>query len=324
VSVIILGRSVDLVDPTSIKRGNFEGGLGKASTFVIRSTTQTSNRHFHQEVLPLLIRCRSNIMAPALATKRLRKELIQLQNEPPPGIIAEPKESNILTWYYAIRGPPDTPYDGGIYVGKLVFPPEYPMMGPSIMMGTPNGRFQINTKICMSMSGDFHPESWNPLWSVATIIQGIQSFMASEELTTGGMKAPEAERQKLAKLSIAYNRKNYPNLFNGDIEAAMKLADKTSQKAEAERATQSTDGVGRGAARRARRATAKKSHQEEKQDDEEEENDGDEDEEAATETKTSEEISPEEIEKRRNRNAKRRAKQKAKKAAAAAAVDEDA
>jgi ubiquitin-conjugating enzyme E2 J2 len=143
-------------------------------------------------------------MVPALATKRLRKELIQLRNEPPPGIIAEPKESNILTWYYAIRGPLDTPYDSGIYVGKLIFPPEYPMMGPSITMGTPSGRFQINTKICMSMSGDFHPESWNPLWSVATIIQGIQSFMASDELTTGGLKAPDAERQRLAKLSIEY------------------------------------------------------------------------------------------------------------------------
>jgi ubiquitin-conjugating enzyme E2 J2 len=262
-------------------------------------------------------------MAPALATKRLRKELIQLQNEPPPGIIAEPKESNILTWYYAIRGPPDTPYHGGIYVGKLVFPPEYPMMGPSIMMGTPSGRFQINTKICMSMSGDFHPESWNPLWSVVTIIQGIQSFMASEELTTGGMKAPDAERQKLAKLSIEFNRKNFPNLFNGDIEAAMTLADKISGKASAERAEQPADGEGRAATRRSRRATAKKSHQEEKQDDEEQDKDGDEDEDAATEIKTSEEISPEEIEKRRKRNAKKRAKQKAKKMTTAAAVGGD-
>jgi len=123
-------------------------------------------------------------MAPAMATARLRKELLKLRKDPPPDVIAEPDESNILKWYYGIRGPSGTAFEGGTYLGKLVFPSEYPMKGPSIYMLTPSGRFQINMKLCMSMS-DFHPESWNPLWSVSSIIQGIQSFMASDELTTG-------------------------------------------------------------------------------------------------------------------------------------------
>ena len=96
-------------------------------------------------------------MAPAMATRRLREELIKLKTQPPPGIIAEPDESNILKWFYVIRGPAETPYEGGLYIGKLIFPSEYPMKAPSIHMLTPSGRFQINTKICMSMS-DFHPE----------------------------------------------------------------------------------------------------------------------------------------------------------------------
>jgi len=170
-------------------------------------------------------------MAPAMATKRLREELIKLKTEPPPGVIAEPDESNILKWFYVIRGPTETPYEGGVYIGKLIFPSEYPMKGPSIHVLTPSGRFQINTKICMSMS-DFHPESWNPMWSVATIIQGVQSFMASDELTTGGLKASEGDRKKFAKLSVPYNKKNYPNLFDGDIEAAFESAHLSCQKAE--------------------------------------------------------------------------------------------
>jgi len=50
--------------------------------------------------------CPANLskMAPAMATKRLRKELVKFQKEPPPGVIAEPDEANILKWYYVIRG----------------------------------------------------------------------------------------------------------------------------------------------------------------------------------------------------------------------------
>lgn len=32
---------------------------------------------------------------------------------------------------------------------------------------------------------DFHPESWNPLWSVATILTGLLSFMSDTQHTTG-------------------------------------------------------------------------------------------------------------------------------------------
>lgn len=43
-------------------------------------------------------------------------------------------------------------FEGGIYHGKITFPPSYPYKPPSIMMYTPNGRFATNTKICMSMA----------------------------------------------------------------------------------------------------------------------------------------------------------------------------
>eukprot|EP00536_Pseudo-nitzschia_multiseries_P017319 jgi/Psemu1/314342/fgenesh1_kg.1488_\ len=266
-------------------------------------------------------------MAPAMATKRLRKELILLQTEPPPGVIAEPDESNILKWYYVIRGPTETPYEGGVYLGKIVFPSEYPMKAPSIYMLTPSGRFQISTKICMSMS-DFHPESWNPMWSVAKIIQGIQSFMASDELTTGGLRASEADRKKFARLSVAYNQKNYPKLFEGDIQAALEAADQACGKAEQESAKAVSSGCEDKAissSRRSRRMARKAAASSEVEmptvgaDDGNNQDGDDEDNEdnaqsSATATK---ELTPDEIEKRRKKNAKKRQKQKAKKAAAA-------
>jgi hypothetical protein len=69
-----------------------------------------------------------------------------------------------------------------LLIGKLVFPSDYPFKPPSIRMITPNGRFQVDTRLCLSMS-DFHPGTWNPSWSVATILNGLLSFMVRKQKT---------------------------------------------------------------------------------------------------------------------------------------------
>lgn len=78
--------------------------------------------------------------------------------------------------HYVVKGPEKTPYEGGFYHGKLIFPGEFPFQPPSIYMTTPNGRFKVNTRLCLSIS-DFHPDTWNPAWSVSTILTGLLSFM---------------------------------------------------------------------------------------------------------------------------------------------------
>lgn len=85
--------------------------------------------------------------------------------------------SDIINYrHYVVCGPENTPYEGGYYHGKLVFPKEFPFKPPAIYMITPNGRFKTNTRLCLSIS-DFHPDTWNPSWSVSTILTGLLSFM---------------------------------------------------------------------------------------------------------------------------------------------------
>ena len=146
-------------------------------------------------------------MASPSATKRLQREYRAIAANPPQFILAKPIDTDILTWYFLISGPPDTPYDGGEYLGKLSFPADYPFKPPSIMMITPSGRFHTNMRLCLSMS-DFHPESWNPAWSVSTILIGLMSFMTSEESTTGSIRTSTEERQLLAAQSRLWNRKH--------------------------------------------------------------------------------------------------------------------
>jgi len=158
-------------------------------------------------------------MANKTCVVRLKRELAALLKSPPPNIIALPHSSNILEWHYVIFGPKDTPYEGGEYHGKIVFPIEYPYKPPSIYMITPNGRFKPNVRLCLSMS-DYHPELWNPLWSVSSILTGLLSFMLEDTATSGSIETGVAEKRRLAQASIDFNDKDslFVSLFQQQLE----------------------------------------------------------------------------------------------------------
>lgn len=119
-------------------------------------------------------------------------------------ITARPDPDNILDWYFLVHGPEATPYAGGRYMGRLQFPTDYPFKAPKVMMLSPSGRFATDTAICMSNTS-FHPEEWNPMWEIRTIIAGLVSFMAVDEVGLGGVTESTAQREKLAKESASFN-----------------------------------------------------------------------------------------------------------------------
>ncbi|GMH03845.1 hypothetical protein Nepgr_005684 [Nepenthes gracilis] len=172
--------------------------------------------------------------------KRLQKEYRALCKEPVPHIVAHPSPKDILEWHYVLEGSEGTPFAGGYYYGKIKFPPEYPFKPPGISMTTPNGRFMTQKKICLSMS-DFHPESWNPMWSVSSILTGLLSFMMDNSPTTGSVTTTVAEKQRLAKTSLAFNCKNptFKKMFPEYVEK-YNQQQQLSKEAEAEESTTSS------------------------------------------------------------------------------------
>ncbi|KAE9543897.1 hypothetical protein AGLY_001875 [Aphis glycines] len=142
-------------------------------------------------------------MAPktSTATRRLKQDYLRLKKDPVPYIVAEPNPSNILEWYYVVSGPDDSPYAGGYYLGKLVFPDDFPFKPPSIYMITTNGRFKTNIRLCLSIS-DYHPDTWNPAWNVSTVLTGLLSFMLENKRTVGSIDMTDYERRILAVRSL--------------------------------------------------------------------------------------------------------------------------
>ncbi|XP_048580416.1 ubiquitin-conjugating enzyme E2 J2 [Nematostella vectensis] len=138
------------------------------------------------------------------AAARLRQDYLRIVRDPVPYITAAPLPSNILEWHYVVRGPENTPYEGGFYHGKLVFPRDFPFKPPSIYMITPNGRFKVNTRLCLSIS-DFHPDTWNPAWSVSTILTGLLSFMNETAPTLGSVETSDFQKRQYAVMSGPFN-----------------------------------------------------------------------------------------------------------------------
>lgn len=167
-------------------------------------------------------------MSSSLCITRLRKEYKELLKKPLENIRAIPKESNILEWHYVIEGPKGSLYEGGWYHGIVLFTNEYPYKPPSIQMYTPNGRFKPSTRLCLSMS-DFHPESWNPMWSIGTILMGLYSFMLEDAPTYGSISTTDEYKKKVAQDSLFFNIKNkifcelFPELLELHDEKQRKL-----------------------------------------------------------------------------------------------------
>ncbi|KAF8633742.1 hypothetical protein AX17_004398 [Amanita inopinata Kibby_2008] len=137
------------------------------------------------------------------AVKRIMREARELANDPCTDYTACPLENDIFEWHCTLRGPPGTEFEGGLYHFRILLPAEYPFRPPSLLMLTPNGRFELNTKICISFT-NYHEELWQPAWGVRTAILGLQGFFplkGQAAVGVGSIECPASERKRLAILS---------------------------------------------------------------------------------------------------------------------------
>jgi len=164
------------------------------------------------------------------ATARLKQDYMRLHQDPVPYIVAEPLPNNILEWHYVVQGPENSPYEGGFYHGKLVFPREFPFKPPAIYMITPNGRFKTNVRLCLSIS-DYHPDTWNPAWSVSTILTGLLSFMLEKSPTLGSIESTDYDKRAFAEQSLRFNLQNnqFKELFPDIVKRMQEQLNKVDE-----------------------------------------------------------------------------------------------
>lgn len=95
-------------------------------------------------------------MATAGNALLLKRQLMELRKNPVDGFSAGLKdESNLFEWEILIIGPMDTLYEGGFLKAELVFPPEYPLMPPTMKFKTPMWHPNSTSNDSRSLSGRY-------------------------------------------------------------------------------------------------------------------------------------------------------------------------
>ncbi len=139
------------------------------------------------------------------ALRRILREARELEESPSDHFCANPLKHNLFEWHFTLRGPDKTPFETGRYHGRLLLPHEYPFKPPSIYLLTPNGRFEVGKKICLSVSAH-HPESWQPAWGIRTILTALIGFIPTKaDGALAGLDYTDGERRQLAQRSLSWS-----------------------------------------------------------------------------------------------------------------------
>ncbi|KAL0698285.1 hypothetical protein Bca4012_054407 [Brassica carinata] len=110
-----------------------------------------------------------------MASKRILKELKDLQKDPPTSCSAGPVAEDMFHWQATIMGPTDSPYSGGVFLVTIHFPPDYPFKPPKVAFRTKVFHPNINSNgsICL----DILKEQWSPALTISKVLLSICSLL---------------------------------------------------------------------------------------------------------------------------------------------------
>merc|ERR1712010_331374 len=110
-----------------------------------------------------------------MALKRINKELKDIANDPPAQCSAGPVGDDPFHWQATILGPPDSPFEGGVFFLNIHFPTDYPFKPPKVAFTTRIYHCNIhpNGSICL----DILKEQWSPALTISKVLLSISSLL---------------------------------------------------------------------------------------------------------------------------------------------------
>jgi len=122
------------------------------------------------------------------------------------------KDGNLQHWGAKIRGPPDTPFAGGIYLLDLKFPDRYPYTPPNIHFVTKMYHPNVSTSsgdICLDI---LKSGKWSAALKVEKVLLSLISFLVDpnpdDPLSSGVASVYKKDRSKYDETIKEY-KENY-------------------------------------------------------------------------------------------------------------------
>jgi ubiquitin-conjugating enzyme E2 D/E len=111
-----------------------------------------------------------------MAQRRIQRELAEIQADPPANCSAGPEsDQDLFRWEGVIFGPSDSPFAGGVFKLKIVFPTDYPFKCPNVTFTTKIFHPNINSAgiICL----DILKTQWSPALTISKVLLSICSLL---------------------------------------------------------------------------------------------------------------------------------------------------
>jgi len=144
-----------------------------------------------------------------MALKRINKELQDLGRDPPAQCSAGPVGDDLFHWQATIMGPPESPYQGGVFFLTIHFPTDYPFKPPKVAFTTriyhPN--INSNGSICL----DILRSQWSPALTISKVLLSICSLLCDpnpdDPLVPEIARIFKTDREKYTELAREWTRK---------------------------------------------------------------------------------------------------------------------
>jgi len=107
--------------------------------------------------------------------KRLKKEIEDLNKNPPCNCSANPVADNLYQWEATLFGPVGSPYEGGVWKLSIHFPTEYPFKPPKINFK--NKIYHPNINSSGSICLDVLKDKWSPALTISKVLLSICSLL---------------------------------------------------------------------------------------------------------------------------------------------------
>ncbi len=156
-----------------------------------------------------------------IAMKKIKEEFLDLKKNPIENIgvtVGLVNEDNIFEWKCTLRGPRDTPYNGGLFLLRILFPENYPNKQPEVCFITPIYHLNINPRkteteslghVCINTLN-----WWKPEYTMREVLTGIFAlfYKGNPDSPYGIDKAEEFRKNyPLYEKKMKYFTQKYAN-----------------------------------------------------------------------------------------------------------------